>query len=318
MTIHISVDSMGGDNGLDVTLPSCVDAIRKDRQLMITAVVNDISVSKDFVNVDRLSFISAKSVVSMSEDPIKAMRYKLNSTMGEALSLISQSKCDAMITAGNTGALVALGHRILGSNIDKSRPAIMTTLPSRNGDVYLLDSGANIQCTPELLLNFALNAKEYIALVNPRVGLLNIGHESSKGTELVQKTSQLMQENPTLNYVGFVEPKDVLLGNVDIVVCDGFVGNIFLKTLESGLDYVLYRQRKVLDRFFITRLLSGRFIDLMQRLKKKYSRSKHAYGIVLGLNGAVYKAHGSTTRHIFTDALIHIANHIRQKNSVVT
>ena len=120
-----------------------------------------------------------------------------------------------------------------------------------------------------------------------------------------------------IDYHGLVEGFQIYDDVVDVVVCDGFVGNIFLKTLESGLDYVLYRQRKVLDRFFVTRLLSGRFIDLMQRLKKKYSRSKHAYGIVLGLNGAVYKAHGSTTRHIFTDALIHIANHIRHKNSVV-
>ena len=178
MNVRIAVDLFGGDSGSSVCLPGCINALKRDKNLKITALVSRLIDVTRFKKIDRLEYAYADSVVDMDENPLKVMRSKKNSTMGHGLGLVKDSVADAFLTAGNTGALIALGHCILGAENKKQRSAIMTTLPSKSRDVYLLDSGANADCSPEMLHQFACYAAKYIGMSKkPSVGLLNIGHE---------------------------------------------------------------------------------------------------------------------------------------------
>jgi phosphate acyltransferase len=317
MDVRIAVDLFGGDVGSAVCLPGCINALRRDKRLKITALVSRFADIGRLKKIDRLDYAYADSIVDMDENPLKVMRNKLNSTIGCGLGLVKNSAVDAFLTAGNTGALIALGHRILGAEEKKYRSAIMTTLPSKERDVYLLDSGANTDCSADMLYQFACHAVNYFGVnKKPSVGILNIGHEPSKGTLLVQEAAKLIQSNPSINYYGFIEPADVFKGEVDIVVCDGFSGNIFLKTVEATSEYVMHKQVKMFNQSFLTRLMLGYFKSAINKIKQRYSRSKYTYGVVLGLKGQVYKAHGSVKQSVFTESILHIADHIRQSKII--
>jgi phosphate acyltransferase len=246
MDITIVIDAMGGDHGPHVTVPAALKALKDDDQLNIVlvglqdAIQAELKVLKTNTS-PRLRIHHATEVVLMDESPQSALKNKKDSSMRVAINLVKSGEAHACVSAGNTGALMATARFVLKTLPGIDRPAIASALPSEKGDTHMLDLGANADCTPEQLLQFAIMGAMLVSCVenkpNPTVGLLNIGSEDIKGNEVVKQTAELLRASH-LNFYGNVEGDDIFKGTVDVVVCDGFVGNVSLKTTE-GLAHMM-------------------------------------------------------------------------------
>ena len=248
MGLTISIDAMGGDFGPEVTVPAALDCLQNNPALKLILVGDSAAIErhlgdKSSVFKDRLVVQHASQQVEMHESPSKALKNKKDSSMRVAINLVHEGHADACVSAGNTGALMATARFVLKMIPGIDRPAIISTLPSVHGHTHVLDLGANVDCTAEHLYQFAIMGNELVKAVEnietPKVGLLNIGEEEVKGNEQVKSAAKLM-ENSSLNYIGYVEGNSLNAGNikVDLIVCDGFVGNVALKSIEGAAKMI--------------------------------------------------------------------------------
>lgn len=256
---------------------------------------------------ERITLIHAADVVSMHDDPLLALRQKKDSSMWMALDLLRNDDADACVSAGNTGALLAIAKFLIKTFPAIERPAICKSMPVDTGSTYLLDLGANINCSPEYLHQFALmgsvlaGASDDLA---PRVALLNIGTEQQKGTDALKSAQLLLQTDDRINYVGFVEANSIFDGAVDVIVCDGFHGNIALKASEGAARFIANKISKIVKQNVFNRVLSLLMFPLLKRLRHELDPSLYNGASFLGLQKTVIKSHGSADKKAFLQALI--------------
>ena len=255
----------------------------------------------------RITLVHAADVVSMHDDPLLALRQKKDSSMWMALDLLRNNDVDACVSAGNTGALLAIAKFLIKTFPGIERPAISKSMPVDKGLTYLLDLGANINCSPEHLYQFALMGNVMASAAgeaNPRVALLNIGTEQQKGTDTLQAAQLLLQNDKHINYVGFVEANNIFTGVVDVIVCDGFHGNIALKTSEGVARFIANKISKITRQNVLSQMLSLLLWPVLNRVQRELDPSLYNGASFLGLQKTVVKSHGSADDKAFLQALI--------------
>jgi len=310
MTITLAVDAMGGDHGPSVTIPASINALSKYDQLHIILVGDkeliQTELQKNKYTNTRLSIQHASEVVEMDESPQSALKNKKDSSMRVAINLIKEEKAQACVSAGNTGALMATARYVLKMLPGIDRPAIASSLPSQKGTTYMLDLGANTDCTAENLLQFAVMGAMLVSSVTgnpkPSVGLLNIGSEDMKGTEVVRQAGELLRRSH-LNFYGNVEGNDIFKGTTDVVVCDGFVGNVALKTAEGIAQLMGRFLTQEFKRNWITKSMAFVSLLVLNRFKKRLDPRRYNGASFLGLKGIVIKSHGGADSYSFFYAI---------------
>ncbi len=311
-TLSIAVDVMGGDFGPRVTLPACVNLVQQNPQLHIHLVGNlaDMQPYLDDIPSNLLSRFechATQSVVSMDDKPSFALRHRRDSSMYKALELVKLGKALACVSGGNTGALMAFGCVLLGTLPGIDRPAIISAIPTESGHCYLLDLGANIHCSAEQLLQFAQMGSAMVSAVDsiqsPRVALLNIGIEEIKGNDQVKKAAQLIQTVGNLNYIGYIEGGEVFKDQADVIVCDGFTGNIALKSNEGLARLIGGKLKQSFSKNLYRRLLGLLAKPVLQELQQQIDPGRRNGASLLGLKGVVVKSHGSASSRHFEAAL---------------
>ena len=306
----IAVDAMGGDHGPKVTVPACADFLASDPNAELLLVgqprVLEQELSRLSSPVSRLSIVEATEIVGMDEDVRTAIRTKKHSSMRIAIDLVKQGRAQACVSAGNTGALMGTAKFVLKTLPGIDRPAICAVLPTRTGQVYALDLGANADCTPEHLLQFAIMGSTLVKAVegkaNPTVGLLNIGSEEIKGNDVVKRAGELLRASP-VNFYGNVEGDDIYKGTTDIVVCDGFAGNVALKTSEGLAKMLGDFLKEEYTRNLLSRLAAVVSYPVIKRFRRRVDARRYNGAALLGLRGIVVKSHGSADRLAFAAAL---------------
>ncbi|QDC80263.1 phosphate acyltransferase PlsX [Candidatus Methylopumilus universalis] len=310
MTITLAVDVMGGDHGPSVTIPASINALSKYDQLHIILVGDQeliqTELQKNKYTSTRLSIQHASEVVEMDESPQSALKNKKDSSMRVAINLIKEEKAQACVSAGNTGALMATARYVLKMLPGIDRPAIASSLPSQKGTTYMLDLGANTDCTAENLLQFAVMGAILVSSVTgnpkPSVGLLNIGSEDMKGNEVVRQAGELLRRSH-LNFYGNVEGNDIFKGTTDVVVCDGFVGNVALKTAEGIAQLMGRFLTQEFKRNWITKSMAFVSLLVLNRFKKRLDPRRYNGASFLGLKGIVVKSHGGADSYSFFYAI---------------
>lgn len=310
-TITISLDAMGGDHGPSVVVPAALNALSEFPNLHLILVGDEPSLqqqiaSLDAANESRLSVQHASQVVAMDELPSVALRSKKDSSMRVSINLVKEGKAQAVVSAGNTGALMATARFVLKTLPGIDRPAIATSLPTITGHTHMLDLGANIDVDADNLYQFAEMGSVLTSLVDgidkPTIGLLNIGEEEIKGNEQVKEAAKLLA-NSNLNYVGFVEGDDIYKGTVDVVVCDGFIGNVALKTSEGVAKMISHYMRQEFKRNLLTRLAGLIALPVIRAFRAKIDPRAYNGASLLGLRGIVIKSHGGTDVFGYTQAI---------------
>lgn len=293
---------MGGDFGLPVTIPAAIEFARQfpDSQLLLVGLPDAIEAAlaeHRNVPLDRLEIVPATEVVAM-DDPVEvALRRKKDSSMRLAAQAVKDGRADACVSAGNTGAWMAISRYVLKTLDGIDRPAIATSIPNQTGRATtVLDLGANVDCTAQHLLQFAIMGVALTQAVdhrdNPSVGLLNIGEEVIKGNEVVKEAAELLRSSP-LNFYGNVEGNDIFKGTVDVVVCDGFVGNVVLKSVEGLAKMLSSVIRQEFKRNLVTLLVGAIAKPVLNRLRNRVDNRRYNGAALLGLRGVVIKSHGS-------------------------
>ncbi|WP_106593172.1 phosphate acyltransferase PlsX [Marinobacterium halophilum] len=308
----IAVDAMGGDFGPRITVPAALDALRRHPSLNILLVGHQQQILPLLKHCDsalrvRIELLHAETVVAMNERPTFALRRRQDSSMYMALQSVAQGRAQACVSAGNTGALMVLGRGILQMLPGIDRPAITSTVPTAAGHCHMLDLGANVDCSAEHLLQFAIMGSVMLRAVerieSPTVALLNIGAEEIKGNEQVKLASRLLTERTGLNYIGFIEGDGVFSGEADLVVCDGFVGNIALKSSEGLARLISCKVRQSFSRNLYRRLLALLARPLIRELQQQLDPGLHNGASLLGLQGIVVKSHGGANHDCFGYAI---------------
>lgn len=313
MSLTISIDAMGGDFGPEVTVPASLECLKNNPDLKLI-LVGDSAVLEQHLgqNIsifqDRLVIQHASQQVEMHESPSKALKNKKDSSMRVAINLVHEGHADACVSAGNTGALMATARFVLKMIPGIDRPAIISTLPSIHGHTHVLDLGANVDCTEEHLYQFAVMGNELVKAVEnietPKVGLLNIGEEDVKGNEQVKAAAKLM-ENSSLNYIGYVEGNSLNAGNikVDLIVCDGFVGNVALKSIEGAAKMISILLKESFSKNIFTKLAGLAAYPVLKSFKDRIDPRLYNGASFLGLRGLVIKSHGGADALAFKTAI---------------
>jgi phosphate acyltransferase len=300
MDITIAIDAMGGDHGPHVTVPAALKALAEDDQLNIVLVGLEDAIQAELkahkaTTSPRLRIHHASEVVLMDESPQSALKNKKDSSMRVAINLTKSGEANACVSAGNTGALMATARFVLKTLPGIERPAIASALPSEKGSTYMLDLGANADCSAEQLLQFAVMGAMLVTCVehkkNPSIGLLNIGSEDIKGNEVVKRAGELLRASH-LNFYGNIEGDDIFKGTTDLVVCDGFVGNVSLKTTE-GLAHMMGKfLTQEFKKNWITKLMALGAMPVLNAFKRRLDPRRYNGASFLGLRGIVVKSHG--------------------------
>ncbi|MGA9223523.1 MAG: phosphate acyltransferase PlsX [Pseudomonas graminis] len=307
----IAIDAMGGDFGPRSIVQACVACLLATPSLHLTLVgqsslLEDLIARHSGVDRSRLHVVHAGEVITMDERPSQALRGKPDSSMRVALGLLAEGKAHACVSAGNTGALMALSRFVLKTLPGIDRPAMVAAMPTRGGYCQLLDLGANVDCTAEHLYQFAVMgsvAAEALGVVRPKVALLNVGTEDIKGNQQVKLAAGLLQTAPGLNYIGFVEGDGLYRGEADVVVCDGFVGNVLLKSSEGLALMIGERIEGLFRRNVLSRLVGLMARPVLGQLKADLAPARHNGASFLGLQGIVVKSHGSADAQGFQSAI---------------
>jgi len=303
MTIKVSIDASGGDFGFPVTVKAGINALGIYKDLHLHFVGDEKGIQKELNNhsiyktfLDRISITHASEVINMDDSPSTALRHKKDSSMRVAIDLIENGTVDACVSAGNTGALMAIARFILKTIEGVDRPAIMGSFPTLNGHIHVLDLGANVDSKPETLLQFAfmgsITVQNTENIPNPTIGLLNVGVEEMKGHDRIQDTAELLKAS-SLNYSGFVEGDDIYKGVVDVIVCDGFEGNIALKASEGVANLFSYFLKKSFNRNLLTKIVALLAKPIMNNFKSHVDPGQYNGASLLGLKGVVVKSHGN-------------------------
>ena len=307
--VTIALDAMGGDHGPAVVVPAALDYLNRDAEVELILVGREEMI-RDLLPAGglpaRLHVRHATQEVAMTELPSKVLRNKKDSSMRVAIDLVKSGAADACVSAGNTGALMATARFVLKTLPHIDRPAIITALPSIGGRTWVLDLGANVDCTAEHLLQFAVMGAELVSAVDdvpsPRVGLLNIGQEEIKGNEQVKGAHELLSQS-ALNYAGYVEGDDIYLGDLDVIVTDGFVGNVALKSSE-GVAKMIRQHLKAEFTCSPLRRLAGLFaLPALRALSRKIDPRRYNGAALVGLRGIVVKSHGGADQLAFRNAI---------------
>ncbi len=323
----IALDAMGGDHGPRVTVGAAKMALEQIPDIELVLVGDRIQLEKaverrELSGDPRVRIHHASEVVGMDELPAVALKKKKDSSMRVAIDLVKAGEVQACVSAGNTGALMATSKFVLKTIRGIHRPAICTLLPAIRGHTHMLDLGANVECTPENLAEFALMgsilAQSVEGIEKPSIGLLNVGTEEVKGNDAIKQASRLIAES-RLNYYGFVEGDDIYKGTVDVVVTDGFVGNVSLKTGEGLAALVNHVLRTEFKRNWLTRAAAFCAYPVLNRVRQRLDPRRYNGASLLGLNGIVIKSHGSADTSSFFNAIkiasIEIENDVPQRIS---
>lgn len=300
--ITLSIDAMGGDHGLGSTLPAAIEILRTYQKIKLVLVgdaeqieikLNQLGGKPD----ERLAIQHASQIVEMDEHPANALRKKKDSSMRVAINLVKEGSVDGCVSAGNTGALMTTARFVLRTIPGIDRPAICASLPRPEGYTYMLDLGANIDTPPEILLQFGLMGAQLIDCLdgkkNPTVGLLNIGVEEIKGNESIKATAELFKSSG-LNYIGFVEADEIYIGNTDLIVCDGFLGNVALKASEGVAQMIMSVLKEEFNRNVTAKSAGLLARPVLNAIKRRMDHRRYNGASLLGLRGAVVKSHGGT------------------------
>ena len=319
MDVTIAIDAMGGDHGAHVTVPAAVEYLRKNPNdtIVLVGLAEAIETELRRIKIStgpHLRLHVASEVVDMDESPQAAMRNKKDSSMRVAINLVKDGQAAACVSAGNTGALMATARYVLKTLPGIDRPAIASYLPTNRGQVCMLDLGANTDCNAEHLLQFALMGSTLVTALehkpNPSVGLLNIGSEDIKGNEVVKQAAQLLRESD-LNFYGNVEGNDIFKGTTDVVVCDGFVGNVALKTTEGLAQMLGGFLREEFGRNVFTKCAALVALPVINAFKRRVDHRRYNGASFLGLKGIVVKSHGSADDFAFLCAIERAAEEAR-------
>ncbi len=320
MALTIALDAMGGDHGPPVTVPAALAALAEAPQLRLILVGDEQVLQQELARHggragERLHIRHASQQVAMDELPSQALRTKKDSSMRVAIDLVKAGEASACVSAGNTGALMAMARFVLKTLPGVERPAIITTLPTMRGHTHMLDLGANVDSCAEHLFQFAVMGSVLTSAVDnlerPRVGLLNIGEEEIKGNERVKEAARLLSESD-IHYIGFVEGDDIYKGKADVVVCDGFVGNVALKTSEGVARMITAFMKEEFSRTPFTRLAGLLARPALRALRDRIDPRHYNGASFIGLQGIVIKSHGSADRLSFAHAIREAVKEVEQ------
>ncbi|HIJ85036.1 MAG: phosphate:acyl-[acyl carrier protein] acyltransferase [Magnetococcales bacterium] len=311
MDIRIALDAMGGDHAPASIIEGAVQAALEfpDTRFILVGREECIvaELEKSGCRRDRFEIRGALEVVGMGEEPAQALRFKKNSSMRVGIDMVKSGEADALVSAGNTGALMATARFVLRMLPGIDRPAIATYVPSKTGKTLMLDLGANVECGAKNLCQFAIMGKIYatqvLHLPQPRVGLLNVGEEEVKGTGVVKEAAELIRKALGGSFVGNVEGTDIYEGHIDVVVCDGFVGNISLKSSEGVVRMVSHFLKESMNYSLWSRIGYLAVRPALNRFKQKIDPRKYNGAMLLGLDGVVVKSHGSADGYAFSQAI---------------
>ncbi len=315
MNVTIAVDCMGGDHGPSVTVPAVCEFLKSSVGPQVVLVGLPDAIEPHLLALpsairDRIRVQAASEVVGMDEPPATAMRNKKDSSMRVAVNLVKSGEAQAAVSAGNTGALMAISRFVLKTLPGIDRPAIASILPSMRGCTYVLDLGANVDCTAEHLLQFGIMGASLVAAIEhidrPTVGLLNIGEEEIKGNEVVKRAAELLRGSG-LNFFGNVEGNDIYKGTTNVVVCDGFVGNVTLKASEGLAQMMGTFLREEFNRNILTKALAVLAMPVLKRFKGRVDHRRYNGAALVGLRGVVVKSHGSADAFAFEQAIARAA-----------
>ncbi|HUW25356.1 MAG TPA: phosphate acyltransferase PlsX [Gallionella sp.] len=320
MDVILAIDAMGGDHGISVTVPAAIEYLKKFPGDTIVLVGISEAIESGLRGLGaqtgtHLRIHSASEVVEMDESPQSALRSKKDSSMRVSINLVKSGEASACVSAGNTGALMATARYVLKTLPGIDRPAIASYLPTRKGQVCMLDLGANTDCTAEHLLQFAMMGSTLTTALehkpNPSIGLLNIGSEDIKGNEIVKQAAELLRASD-LNFYGNVEGNDIFKGTTDVVVCDGFVGNVALKTTEGLAQMLGGFLREEFSRNLFTKLAALVAMPVLNSFKRRVDHRRYNGASFLGLKGIVVKSHGSADILAFRCAIERAAEEARE------
>lgn len=311
MSITIALDAMGGDYGPSVVVPAALSVLKDINDLELI-LVGDQQALLDLLKQHgadvspRLQIKHTTQLVAMDELPSIALRTKKDSSMRVAINLVQDGSASACVSAGNTGALMATARFVLKTLPGIDRPAIISSLPTMTGHTHMLDLGANVDSSADVLFQFAVMGSVLTQAVDnipsPKVGLLNIGAEEIKGNERVKEAARILAQKD-INYVGYVEGDDIFKGTVDVVVCDGFVGNVALKTTEGVAKMIAHFMRQKFSRNLFSKLAGLVAMPVLKALKEKIDPRRYNGASLVGLNGIVVKSHGSADAFAFSNAI---------------
>ena len=314
--LTLALDVMGGDFGPSVTVPAALQALNSNSQLTLLLVgdpdtIAPLLAKADFEQRSRLQVIPAQSVIASDARPAQAIRSSRGSSMRVALELVKEGRAEACVSAGNTGALMGLAKLLLIPIEGIERPALVTVLPhQQKGKTVVLDLGANVDCDSTMLVQFAVMgavlAEEVVGIANPRVALLNIGEEEMKGLGSIRDAAAVLKTLPSLNYIGYLEANELLTGKTDVLVCDGFTGNVTLKTMEGVVRMflsLLKSQGEGKKRSWWLLLLKRWLQKSLARRFSHLNPDQYNGACLLGLRGSVIKSHGAANQRAFSVAI---------------
>jgi len=322
--LTLALDVMGGDQGPLVTIPAAIMAIKQSAELHLILCGDEEIISKtlskeNLLDHPQLSIHATTEVVEMDEKPSSALRGKKNSSMRKALDLVKEGSAQACISAGNTGALFATANYVLKTLPGVERPALISSLPTHDEakHVFMLDLGANVFCDANILYQFAIMgsvmAEQVDNIAQPRVALLNMGEEEIKGSDHIKLAATKLSQNKEINYVGFVEGNDIFTNKTDVIVCDGFVGNVALKTCEGVARLVYKRLHSVLSEHFFARILGKLLTSTLKKLFKPLNPDQYNGASLIGLRGIVVKSHGNAGIKAFYNAIFEAVKEVERQ-----
>jgi len=320
MDTTVAIDCMGGDHGPGVTVPAALNFQKSHPHGNIVLVGRQDLIEAELrlhhaAPGPRLRVHNTTQTVGMDEPPSAALRWKKDSSMRVAVNLVKSGEAHACVSAGNTGALMAISRFVLKTLPGIDRPAIAGILPTTKGEVYVLDLGANVNCTPEHLLQFAIMGATLVSAMqhkeSPSIGLLNIGEEEIKGNDVVKQTGELLRASG-LNFYGNVEGDDIFKGTTDVVVCDGFVGNVALKTAEGLVKMLRSFLTEEFRRTWFTHICGALAMPILAAFKRRVDPARYNGASLLGLKGIVVKSHGSADSVAFESAIARAFDEVRE------
>jgi phosphate acyltransferase len=321
MSITVAIDVMGGDFGAPKTVPACLSFLKSHATARIMLVGRQEVITPHLARAEasiasRIEVVHAEEVVGMDESPATALKNKKNSSMRIAINLVRDGKAQACVSAGNTGALMATARFVLKTLPGIDRPAIASSLPSQTGETLVLDLGANVDCTAEHLRQFAIMGAALESALrhdpNPKVGLLNIGEEEIKGNDIVKQAGELLKASD-LNFIGNVEGNDIYKGTADVVVCDGFVGNVALKSSEGLAKMLGDMLKEAFTRNIFTKIAAAIAMPALRGFKHRIDPRRYNGATLLGLRGVVVKSHGSADAFSFETAIARAYAEVEEK-----
>lgn len=308
--MKIAVDGMGGDYSPHAVIEGCVEAIKEFKNIEIIIAGPEELISKELskyeYNKDKITILDAKEIITNNDHPVMAIRRKKNSSIYRALELVKNQEADAVISGGSTGAFLAGATLVVGRIKSINRPALAPVMPGKNGPFMIIDCGANAECKPVNLVQFAQMGEIYFRSIlninNPNVGLINIGAEEEKGNELTKEAHKLLKEC-NFNFAGNVEPREIPEGSVNVLVCDGFVGNTVLKMYEGVVSTIFSTLKKEIMSSFRTKIAGALLKPVFDKFKENYDYTEYGGAAFLGVNGICIKAHGSSDAKAFKNAI---------------